>query len=137
MRKRSRKGLVKQLDSVFSEYIRLKYSNKLGRVNCYTCGKSGFWKGQGMQNGHWISRAKRILRWDERNCRVQCYACNCARYGESYLFALNLNKEYGYDIAAELLQESRKIIKHSDDDLKELIKYYKESIENRKKELYL
>lgn len=127
-RKISRKNLIKKLDKIFSEYIRLKYADKNGIVSCYTCGKKAYWKGEGMQNGHFISRRSRILRWDERNCRSQCYSCNVMRYGESYIFGVKLNQEYGYNIADELLIESKKIIKQSDEDLKNLIKLYEDKI---------
>ena len=70
-KKPSRKNLIKKLDSVFSEYIRRKYADRDGIVKCFTCNKSAYWKGQGMQNGHFISRASRILRWEEDNCRPQ------------------------------------------------------------------
>tara|TARA_R110000823_G_scaffold154787_4_gene285685 strand:- start:310 stop:474 length:165 start_codon:yes stop_codon:yes gene_type:complete len=46
------------------------------------------------------------------------------RYGQNYLFAMNLNKEFGYDIADELLQKSRQTIKQADFELIELIEYY-------------
>ena len=128
MRKPKRKTLIKKLDKVFSEYIRRKYADKNGIVSCYTCGKKAYWKGEGMQNGHFISRRSRILRWDERNCRSQCYSCNVMRYGESYIFGVKLNQEYGYNIADELLIQSKKIIKQSDEDLKELIKLYENKI---------
>lgn len=124
-RKLTRKNIVKKLDTVFSEYIRKKYADKLGYVKCYTCNKKAYWKGEGIQNGHFISRASRALRWSEDNCRPQCYQCNCMRYGQNYLFAMNLNKEYGYDKAAELLQQSREIVKHTDLELLEKIEYYK------------
>ncbi len=128
MRKVKRKTLVKKLDAIFSEYIRRKYADKNGFVKCYTCNKKAYWKGEGMQNGHFISRKSRILRWDERNCRSQCYSCNCHFYGRQYIFAMNLNKEYGYNIAEELLIESKKIIKQSDQDLLDLIEQYKEKV---------
>tara|TARA_R100000951_G_C2597025_1_gene167001 strand:- start:112 stop:246 length:135 start_codon:yes stop_codon:yes gene_type:complete len=41
---------------------------------------------------------------------------------------MNLNKEYGYNIAEELLIESKKIIKQSDQDLLDLIEQYKEKV---------
>ena len=132
-RKSSRKNLIKRLDKIFSEYIRLKHADKNGIVKCYTCNKKAYWKGEGMQNGHFISRRSRILRWDERNCKPQCYSCNVMRYGESYIFGVNLNKEYGYDIADELLRESKKIIKQSDQDLLDLINSYQEKVETLKK----
>jgi len=124
-KKPTRKNIIKKLDTIFSEYIRRKYADRNGIVKCYTCNTKKFWKGQGMQNGHFISRASRILRWSPDNCRPQCYACNCMRYGQNYIFAMNLNKEYGYDIAAELLQKSRTTIKQADFELLELIEKYK------------
>ena len=129
-RKISRKNLIKKLDTVFSEYIRRKYADKNGIVKCYTCNKKAYWKGEGMQNGHFISRASRILRWREDNCRVQCYACNVMRYGQNYIFGANLNKEYGYNKADELLIESKKIIKQTDQDLVDLINEYKQKVTN-------
>ena len=129
-KKISRKNLIKKLDSVFSEYIRRKYADKKGIVKCYTCEKKAYWKGQGMQNGHFISRSSRILRWNEDNCRPQCYACNCHRYGQQYIFAQNLNKEFGYDKAAELLQKSRQLIKQADFELIELIDHYKSLVDS-------
>ncbi|MHC4316373.1 MAG: recombination protein NinG [Planctomycetota bacterium] len=129
-RKISRKNLIKKLDAVFSEYIRRKYADKNGIVKCYTCNKKAYWKGEGMQNGHFISRASRILRWREDNCRVQCYACNVMRYGQNYIFGANLNKEYGYNKADELLIESKKIIRQTDQDLVDLINEYKQKVTN-------
>jgi len=128
LKKVKRKTLIKKLDAIFSEYIRRKHANKNGIVKCYTCNKKAYWKGEGMQNGHFISRNSRILRWREDNCRPQCYSCNCHFYGRQYVFALNLNKEYGYNIAEELLIESKKIIKQSDQDLLDLIDEYKEKV---------
>jgi len=128
-KKLTRTKLIKKLDAIFSEYIRRKYADKNGIVKCYTCNKRAYWKGEGMQNGHFISRSSRILRWNEQNCRPQCYACNCMRYGQNYIFAMNLNAEYGYDIAAELLQKSRQLIKQTDYELEDLIKRYKDFVD--------
>lgn len=130
MRKVKRKTLVKKLDAIFSEYIRRKHADKNGIVKCYTCNKKAYWKGEGMQNGHFISRSSRILRWREDNCRPQCYACNCMRYGQAYIFGANLNKEFGFNKAEELLIESKKIIKQSDQDLLDLIDDYKQKVES-------
>tara|TARA_R100000781_G_scaffold10857_1_gene10134 strand:+ start:638 stop:1042 length:405 start_codon:yes stop_codon:yes gene_type:complete len=132
-RKITRRNLVKKLDTIFSEYIRRKHSDKNGIVKCYTCNKKAYWKGEGMQNGHFISRYSRILRWDENNCRPQCYACNCMRYGQNYIFAMNLNKEFGYDIASELLIKSKQISKLSNDEMISLINKYKNLVEELNK----
>lgn len=123
-KKLTRTKLIKKLDTIFSEYIRRSHADSNGIVKCYTCEKRAYWKGKGMQNGHFISRASRILRWSEDNCRPQCYACNCMRYGQNYIFAMNLNEEFGYDIASELLIKSRETIKQADYELIELIDHY-------------
>ena len=53
------KNLTKKLDTIFSEYIRRKDANKNGLVECFTCGVIKYWKGEGMQCGHFISRSKK------------------------------------------------------------------------------
>ena len=131
-KKPTRKNLIKSLDKVFSEYIRRSHADENGIVKCYTCDKKAYWKGEGMQNGHFISRKSRILRWREDNCRPQCYSCNCHFYGRQYIFSRNLNNEFGYDIANKLLIESKKIIKQSDLDLIELKEHYNKLITNLK-----
>lgn len=52
------------------------------------------------------------------------------KYGQQYIFAQNLNKEFGYDKADELLQQSRKIVKHTDAELLEKIEYYKDKLKD-------
>ena len=46
------------------------------------------------------------------------------RYGQNYIFAMNLNEEFGYDIASELLIKSKETIKQADFELIELIDHY-------------
>jgi len=137
MRKVSRKSLVKKLDAIFSEYIRLRKANKKGIVTCYTCGKKAYWKGAGMQNGHFMSRKSYSTRWEELNCQVQCYACNCMRFGEQYKYGLELQKEYGKDLPEQLLIQSKQIKKFSNIDLEDMINKYKDLVDKRKKELSL
>jgi hypothetical protein len=122
MKKKSRKSIVKRLDTVFSLYIRLRYANN-EMVECYTCGKINHFK-KGMQCGHFQSRKSYATRWDLDNCKVQCYGCNVMKYGEQYKFGLKLDKEFGEGTAEKLLIKSKKIVKYSNDDLESLITYY-------------
>lgn len=98
-RKPSISKLKKKLDSIFSTYVRTKYA-KNGRLQCYTCPKSGTIAE--LQNGHFVPRQYLRTRWDERNCRPQCYACNLLYNGQPSRFAANLIKEYGEGIIQEL-----------------------------------
>lgn len=123
MKKQSRKNIVKKLDEVFSQYIRLRNADAHGNTECFTCGKKDHWKK--LQCGHFQSRKHYATRWNEVNCQVQCSACNVFRYGEQYIFGLNLDKQYGKDTATELNQASRQIVKLTNQDLLDKIEHYK------------
>ena len=123
-KKLSRSKIVKKLDAQFSRYIRLKYADHNGFVKCYTCNRIKHYK-DSMQCGHFLSRRFYSTRWNEDNCRPQCYGCNVHSQGRQYEYALNLNNEDGYNIAEELLQISRETVKISTPELQEKIEYYK------------
>jgi hypothetical protein len=96
--------LKKTLDSVFSQYIRLKHADKNGYVKCYTCSTVRHWKE--MQNGHFVSRTYLITRFNENNCRPQCVGCNMFHHGKPLDFEENLKKELGNG-AVESMKELR------------------------------
>lgn len=125
----TRSKVVKKLDAVFSEYIRLRNADKNGNVTCFTCGKVEYWKRKGMQAGHFQSRKHYATRWDEINVQVQCSGCNVFKYGEQYKFALNLDKQFGDGTAEELFIKAKEIVKFSTKELETLITYYKNQIE--------
>jgi hypothetical protein len=95
--------LKKELDKVFSIFIRQKYADtSTGIVKCYTCSTYKHWKE--IQNGHWIPRNVLATRFSEDNCRPQCVGCNMFQKGMPDVFAVNLIRD-GVDIVA--LQKSR------------------------------
>lgn len=87
-----RARLIRKADSVFSIYIRRKDS--IGNVaRCVTCGKQDHYKS--MQNGHYVSRRKMSLRYDEMNCNVQCPNCNMNLGGNLANYRKYLIEKYG------------------------------------------
>jgi hypothetical protein len=74
-----------ELDRVFSLYIRAKFMEK-----CYTCGK----RSSRLQCGHFISRQYLATRWDESNCRPQCWGCNGYGKGQPIKFEAELKRIY-------------------------------------------
>ena len=126
-RKVSRKNLIKKLDSVFSLYIRRRHA-KNDIAQCYTCGKKDHYKK--LQNGHFMSRKSYATRWDETNCQVQCVKCNMFEQGMSYVFGLNLNKQFGEGTAEALLRKSKEILKLSNDEVVSLITKYENKLDN-------
>ena len=91
MKRKSPKQLKDLADKLFSEFIRRKYADGNGIVKCYTCPNMAPWKE--LQNGHFVSRTHLSTRWDDRNCRPQCFPCNVWRRGNMDVFALKLSKE--------------------------------------------
>lgn len=88
---RSVSKLKKDLDSLFSKWVRLSHASEKGFVRCYTCGVLKYWKK--IQNGHFISRQYLAIRFDPRNCRPQCVGCNVYGNGKQVEYARKLEAE--------------------------------------------
>jgi 5-methylcytosine-specific restriction endonuclease McrA len=82
--------LKKELDRVFSIYIRQRDNGQ-----CFTCPKKDDYKK--MQCGHFVPRQYLAVRWDERNCNCQCYACNMLYGGQGATYAIRLAQKYGQE----------------------------------------
>jgi hypothetical protein len=118
--------LKKKLDKLFSEYIRRRNADHLGRVKCFTCGVEKHWKEQ--QAGHFQSRSHYSTRWDEVNVQVQCVKCNMYRQGEQYKFGMYLDQRFGDGTAEELEYRAKTIVKLNRVDYEEAIERYKQKI---------
>lgn len=127
-----RSKVVKDLDAIFSQYIRLKYANEYGEVACYTCGAKMNWKEA--QNGHFYSRARYTTRWEEANCRVQDYRCNVALSGNYIVYTRNMLAEIGSEALDLIENRSKSIEKIPTSLLIEKISYYKTEVERLKQE---
>lgn len=117
-KKPTRSKLVKKLDVIFSQFIRLTYADSHGMVKCFTCEKRDHFKS--MQCGHFMSRKHYSTRWDENNCRVQCAGCNVFRSGMAYEFS----RQLGEQLAEEMYFKSKQIVKFTNDELIEKIDHY-------------
>ena len=80
-KERSISKLKKELDRVFSIYIRQRDNGQ-----CFTCPNKNDYKK--MQNGHFVPRQYLAVRWDETNCNCQCYACNMRYGGQGATYAI-------------------------------------------------
>ena len=121
MKKQSRKTLVKNLDTIFSTYIRRKDAID-DIATCVTCGKKDHYKN--LQCGHFMSRSNYSTRWEENNVGVQCYGCNISRSGEQYKFSQYL----GDMLSNEMFVKSKQTVKFADVDIIDLINYYTEKV---------
>ncbi len=117
--------LKKELDAVFSKFIRQRDGGQ-----CYTCSKKDDPKY--MQNGHFVPRQYLAVRYDERNCHCQCYACNMLYNGQPSLYAINLVRDYGVGIIKELEAKRHVITKLSPVWYEEKIAEYTSRLSNYK-----
>ncbi len=120
-----RKNLIKELDTIFSQYIRLRYA-KNEIAECYTCNKKDHWKK--LQAGHFASRRHYATRWNEDNVQVQCYGCNITNQGMQFEFGKRLCLKYDNNFADELMIKSKQIVKFADVELIDMIDYYKQKV---------
>jgi hypothetical protein len=124
--------LVKILDKVFSEYIRLKDTDDNGNVKCITCGQIHYWKD--IDCGHFIPRARQATRFDPVNCNPQCKKCNRFKHGEHDMYRWKLITLHGRKQVEQL--EKRALMGGSYDTytLREMIAEYRQKVKQLKKE---
>lgn len=121
MAKKKVKGVkywTNKIDKVFHRYIRLRDTDDYGWGQCITCDKSLHFSES--QAGHFITRARKSTRWDERNVNLQCARCNCWGNGEQYLYS----KKLGQELSDELLELSIETKRFSEQEHEELFKKY-------------
>lgn len=114
--------LIKEADRLMSLRVRQKYATPepAGEVYCYTCNHPMHWRKS--QCGHFISRYYKSIRWDENNCRVQCFMCNIAKRGDPITFRENLIGEIGEEAVLSLEKKRTESIKLTREFLEAKIK---------------
>lgn len=121
MKKKTLSKYKKELDAVFSKFIRCR-----DKGQCFTCDHKAHWKKQ--HCGHFVPRQYLSTRWSEENCQTQCFACNIHYGGQGATFAVRLDKKYGAGTAAKLESKRWETIKLDPLWYEEQIKIYKEKL---------
>jgi hypothetical protein len=100
------KKLILVLDKEFSYFVRLSAAaSDTGLASCVTCGKIDHWKNQTL--GHYITRARIAVRWDERNTACQCRYCNTYQGGLPHLMRKHLVQKFGEEEILKMEEYSR------------------------------
>ena len=118
---KERKKLVKQLDDIFSLYIRAR-----DNYTCCVCG--GKKPVVVIQCGHFHSRKHYSTRWDELNAMAQCASCNLYHNQDKEPMRQAFLRRYTQHQYDMLYIKFRKTTKFSDADLKFLIGLYKDKL---------
>lgn len=123
---KSTSELVKELDRVFSKYIRLRDVMPNRYFVCISCGKiKPFEQGD---CGHFYSRTHMGTRFDEDNCHCECRGCN--RFSADHLigYQLNLQRKIGESRFQALVWKMREPKHWTRYELIEMIKHYKTEV---------
>jgi hypothetical protein len=120
-RRPARGVLVRRLDAIYSQYIRLSEPNV-----CVTCGEQKHWKE--LQNGHFYSRGRYATRWEDLNCHPQCARCNVFLKGNYINYTRYMIDRFGREAVDQLEVKSKSTIKISTPELEEKIEYYKKKV---------
>ena len=125
-KQKSRSKLVKELDAVYSKYIRLSKITNLTNNVCVCCGVEAHWKK--MQNGHYCSRSHYNTRWMDMNCKPVCLSCNVFKNGNYPEYTKYMLFVYGQEALVDLINESHKIVKIQNYEIEEQIDKYKKIV---------
>lgn len=128
MKRQGVASLKKKADKFFSLYVRYRDSDQDGLVQCITCSVRKPVKE--MQAGHFVSRTKGVLRYDEQNVNGQCVGCNMFKQGEQFIYGKNIDKKYGDGTAEALMARRFESHKFTVPELEEIIEKSKEYIKD-------
>lgn len=126
-------ALTEELDTVFSEFIRLRNADKNGMVTCYTSGKIMYWKRA--QCGHFISRRHIGTRFNEINCQVQSVKENVFNQGNAPEFQRRLIVDYGQAAVDHLFLLKGQFVKQDRMTLRWQIQHYSDIVTELKGKL--
>jgi len=120
-KKPTRWKLVKKLDSIFSQYIRLVSADKNGICTCVTCGERMHRKQ--IQNGHYLSRWNYKYRRAEENCYAQCYVCNVLKSWNYKEYTIKMIRTH-WQLKVEQMINDKELVKIGTPRIQEQIEHY-------------
>ena len=113
---------LKETQTIFNKYVRLRDSG----LNCISCDKPI----NGVKHAsHYLSSGGHsAVRFHEDNVWVSCYKCNVMLSGNQIEYRKRLIKKIGVERVEWLEENGSEVKKWTIEELKELIKEYKQKI---------
>lgn len=133
-KKTDRQKLIAKLDTVFSEFIRLRDADKNGVCKCITSGEFVHWTK--CDAGHFITRDNMATRWDEQNVNAQGRQDNRFLSGRQFEHGLAIDKKHGPGTASKLLVKSKGTCNWQDFELQKMYEYYRDQVKILKEEKF-
>lgn len=116
--------LQKQLWDECKRIIRNKYKNEDGTWTCFTCGKT-ITDNQNAHTAHFIPKSVcgAYLKYDLRNLRICCMACNVWLGGNGSMYYKHLVETEGQEYVDKLFRDKELSVKAYDRYALQLIEY--------------
>ena len=116
---RTTSDYVKEAQKWVNKFVRLRDKDK----NCISCNQPLIGK---FDAGHFFPATKASTRFDVRNISGQCVFCNRHKHGNLYQYHIRLLTKIGLKEFEDLERQSKKMKKWEKDELKDIIKLYKQ-----------
>tara|TARA_R100000734_G_scaffold3152_1_gene2953 strand:- start:530 stop:1060 length:531 start_codon:yes stop_codon:yes gene_type:complete len=117
---RTTSDYVKEAQKWVNKFVRLRDKDK----NCISCDAPLTGK---FDAGHFFSAGGHgSVRFDVRNIHAQCVYCNQWEHGNLYQYHIRLLTKIGLKEFEDLEKQSKKMKKWEKDELKDIIKLYKQ-----------
>jgi len=129
---KSMSTLIKELDTVFSLYVKLRDCDSSGIVTCFVTGERIWYLD--CDAAHFIPRAQMGTRWDEMN--VHATSVDTNRFDDNHFtdYWNALNKAYTWGQIKALQQRGRSLLKATRPELQDLIDLYKTKVAELRKQ---
>jgi hypothetical protein len=123
--------LTKELDTVFSEFIRLRDADENGTVTCFVSGERIYWRDA--DAAHYHVRQHMGTRWDEMN--VHACSVDSNRYDPDHheKYEKKMVEKYTLHYVIILGWRSKSLLKPTRSDLEEMIEKYKSKVAELRK----
>lgn len=121
IKKISRQDLIKEVDNVFSRFIRLRDANEKWIVTCPLCWAKMPRKQS--QNMHFISRWNMKYRFNEKNCHAWCMRCNVYLNWNYIAYTRYMQRKYWISFVDRMIAD-KCAYKISTPDLVDMFHYY-------------
>jgi|SRR5688572_18769833 len=123
--------LIKELDTVFSLFIRLRDADERGTVTCFVTGEKVWWKDS--DAAHFIPRGIMPTRYNERNVHACTKESNQFDEHHQAMYEKKMIEAYGHNFVIGLVMESRHLEKFMRHEIEEKIEHYKMQVSKLKK----
>jgi len=117
--------------TLFSKYLRMKYSDANGYCECYTCGDRKHYKE--LQAGHLLDGRANSILFEWSGVKPQCKKCNLFLSGNKENYIPKFIREHGEEEFSRLKRLKSTTGKFSNSDLEDKIALYKEKIKELEK----